>query len=43
MKVGYGVHRGEGVYLLDELLEKDYMDWYDIGKRCGEIDDNILA
>lgn len=43
MKVGFGVHRGAGVELLDEQLEKDYLELYERGKRCGENTDNILA
>ncbi len=43
MKVGYGVHRGEGVFLLDAPSEKSYLEQYENGNKCGQINENILA
>jgi len=43
MKVGYGVHRGAGVFLLDGPSEKSYLEQYENGAKCGQINENILA
>lgn len=43
LKVGYGVHRGAGVHLLNDLLEKEILEQYESGSKCGQITDNILA
>ena len=43
IKVGYGVHRGAGVQLLNELLEKEIIAQYEDGAKCGVITDNVVA
>lgn len=43
IKVGYGVHRGAGVFIFDEDNEKFYRELYDNGKKCGQVDDNLIA
>ena len=43
MKVSYGVHRGLGVEILNDELEKTYREQYDSGKLCGKIEYSTLA
>jgi hypothetical protein len=43
IKVGFGVHRGAGVFILDEENEKYYRELYENGEKCGEVDDNLIA
>lgn len=43
LKVGYGVHRGAGVYLIDKAVEKNLLSNYSKGAKCGEIDENLVA
>ena len=43
MKIGHDVHRGEGVFILDERLEKEYREVYSNGKKCGFHNRNEIA
>lgn len=43
MKVGFGVHRGAGVKLLDEVYEKSLKEQYENGAKCGYISINQIA
>jgi len=37
IKIGYGVHKSQGVFLLDEEQTTNLNHDYDFGKRCGEM------
>ena len=43
IKIGHGVHRGEGVFLFNGTFEDEIKHQYGNGKLCGEITDNIIA
>lgn len=43
LKVGFGVHRGVGVYLVDNEVESNLIANYTNGKKCGEIDENLVT
>ncbi len=43
LKAGFGVHRGAGVHLFTEKLEKEILEQYEKGAKCGQITDNNLA
>lgn len=43
MKIGHGVHWGTGVFILDQRLEKTYLENYNNGKKCGFIHINEIA
>ena len=43
IKVGFGVHRGAGVFIFDEENEKYYKELYGNGSKCGEIEENLIA
>jgi len=43
IKVGFGVHRGAGVFILDEENEKYYKEMYGNGAKCGQVDENFVA
>jgi len=43
MKVGYGVHRGAGVFILDEENTLYYKELYENGNLCGQVEDNLIA
>lgn len=43
LKTGFGVHRGEGVYLLDNEAERNIIANYSDGKACGKSNENIVA
>lgn len=43
IKVGYGVHRGAGVFIFDDENETYYRELYDNGRKCGEVDANLIA
>jgi hypothetical protein len=43
IKIGYGVHRGDGVYLFHGKFEDDIKADYDNGRLCGTIQDNVVA
>lgn len=43
IKVGFGVHRGAGVFILDGDNEKYYKEMYENGAKCGQIDENFVA
>lgn len=43
MKVGFGVHRGAGVRILDDPTEKSLREQYENGEKCGTITVNQVA
>jgi len=43
LKVGYGVHRGAGVYLIDNDTEHNLLSNYSKGYKCGQMDENLVA
>lgn len=43
LKVGFGVHRGAGVYLVDFDTEKRLKANYSNGDLCGQIQDNLIT
>ena len=43
MKVSYGVHRGLGVAILTDALERQYREQYMGGDYCGKIEYSTLA
>lgn len=43
LKVGFGVHRGAGVYLVDTPTENRLKANYSNGELCGKIPDNLVT
>jgi Tubulin-tyrosine ligase family len=43
LKVGAGVHRGAGVYLIDFETERKLIANYSDGEKCGEIKENLVT
>lgn len=43
LKVGFGVHRGAGVYLVDTPTENKLIANYSDGALCGKIHDNLVT
>lgn len=43
LKVGFGVHRGAGVYLVDSPVENNLKANYSNGALCGKIDENLIT
>jgi len=43
MKKGVGAHRAAGLALLDDKEESDLNDEYEMGERCGEIKNSLVA
>lgn len=43
LKVGFGVHRGAGVYLVDFETEKRLKSNYSGGALCGKVQDNLIT
>ena len=43
LKVGFGVHRGIGVYLIDNEVENNLLANYSKGEKCGQIDENLVT
>lgn len=43
MKIGSGIHRGLGVQILDQKLERIYLEDYQNGKKCGQLNNNEIA
>lgn len=43
LKVGFGVHRGAGVYLVDTQTENRLKANYSNGDLCGKITDNLVT
>jgi Tubulin-tyrosine ligase family len=43
LKVGFGVHRGIGVYLIDNDTERKLIANYSNGANCGSMSENLVA
>ena len=43
LKVGFGVHRGAGVYLIDTPTENRLRANYSNGELCGQVQDNLIT
>src|SRR3990167_1266928 len=43
LKVGAGVHRGAGVYLIDFDVERKLIANYSNGEKCGQIRENLVT
>lgn len=43
LKVGFGVHRGVGVYLIDNETEQNLRANYSNGVKCGQMEENLVA
>lgn len=43
LKVGAGVHRGAGVYLVDFDVERKLIANYSDGEKCGQIKENLVT
>lgn len=43
LKVGFGVHRGAGVYLVDTPTENRLKSNYSNGELCGQVEDNLIT
>jgi tubulin polyglutamylase TTLL1 len=43
IKIGFGVHKSQGVFLLDQEENTRLNNAYDFGKKCGEMKKSIIA
>lgn len=43
IKIGYGAHRAEGVFLFDEEEQKNIVEKYNNGKYCGQVRRSLVA
>ena len=43
IKKGYGAHRASGLYMFDEIKEKEIRAEYEEGRLCGKIKNSLLA
>ncbi len=43
IKIGYGAHRAEGVFLFDDEQQKEIAKKYDHGELCGRVRRSLVA
>ena len=43
LKIGFGVERAIGIYLIDDQTERNLIANYSKGEKCGQIKENLVA